>query len=169
MAAVRQATLDELVRVGYGRLSIDGIARRAGVARTTVYRHWDDLPALVVDALGSLHRQPPPSEADTPRERVRQLLLHLVEVTNDPLHAAVNAALVDGGRRDPHLAELLHRGSDRRRAALVAAVAAAVPGVDAELAAVALAGAVFYRGLLTATPLRAEEVDGLIDVVLGPE
>lgn len=40
--------------------------------------------------------------------------------------------------------------------------------VDAEATALALAGAVFYRRLLTASPLGHDDVDGLVAAVLGP-
>ncbi len=45
------ATLEELVAVGYGHLSFEGIARRAGVHRSTLYRHWSDKHELVTEAL----------------------------------------------------------------------------------------------------------------------
>ena len=167
-AAVREAALAELATVGYGRLSIDGIAKRAGVARTTIYRHWPDLPSLVLDALQSLHRQPPPDEATTPRDRVRQILVHLTEAMRDPFASALQAALVDAGERDPRLAELQYRLNDRRRGALTAAVAAAHPEVDAELAATALAGAVMYRRFAAGRPFEEGDVDDLVEAVLGP-
>ena len=38
--AIRGAVLEELAAVGYGRLSIEAVARRAGVSKTAIYRRW---------------------------------------------------------------------------------------------------------------------------------
>ena len=51
-AAVLDATLAELAEAGYAALTIEGIARRAGVHKTTVYRRWKDRETLVADVLG---------------------------------------------------------------------------------------------------------------------
>lgn len=51
MTAVLEATRAELVRVGYGALSVERVAEIAGVAKTTVYRRWPRKPELVRDAL----------------------------------------------------------------------------------------------------------------------
>ena len=50
-AAVLRATLDELAAVGYGNLSFESVAHRAGVHKTTLYRHWPGREALVREAL----------------------------------------------------------------------------------------------------------------------
>src|SRR5438445_13559594 len=56
-ARVRQAVLDaafaELGEKGYGGLSIEAVAQRSGVAKTTVYRRWPTRDELVDDALDS--------------------------------------------------------------------------------------------------------------------
>lgn len=44
---VRAATLAELGRVGFAGLTIDGVARAAGVNRTTIYRRWPSKAALL--------------------------------------------------------------------------------------------------------------------------
>ncbi|HEY3485891.1 MAG TPA: helix-turn-helix domain-containing protein, partial [Ilumatobacteraceae bacterium] len=51
---IMEATLDELGEVGYGALSIESVARRAGVGKATVYRHWDGKLDLVTDSLVTL-------------------------------------------------------------------------------------------------------------------
>jgi AcrR family transcriptional regulator len=51
--AVFAATLAELSEAGYAALTVEAVARRAGVHKTTVYRRWPDREALVIDALTS--------------------------------------------------------------------------------------------------------------------
>lgn len=52
-AAVLTATLEILAETGFGGLTIDAVAKKAGVHRTTVYRRWGTREHLVVDALAS--------------------------------------------------------------------------------------------------------------------
>jgi len=50
-AAVQAATLDELAAAGYADLTIEAVAERASVHRTTIYRRWPDKRSLVLAAL----------------------------------------------------------------------------------------------------------------------
>ncbi len=173
--AVLDAALAELAERGYGAFTIDGVATRAGVARSTIYRLWPDRARLVADAIDALNQQPPPRPADgeTPRARIATLVHHLSDAMRSSPVAACLPALIDGAERDRTLRRLHHHYNDRRRAALVTAIAAAVDSGDARsdidpgLAAVALAGAVMYRRLMTSRPLRDDEVEPLIATVLG--
>lgn len=49
--AVRDATLAELAEHGYAGLTVEAVATRSGVHKTTVYRRWGGVDGLVVDAL----------------------------------------------------------------------------------------------------------------------
>lgn len=50
-ADVLRATSELLLEIGYDQLSVDDVARRAGVHKTTVYRRWPTIPELVFDAV----------------------------------------------------------------------------------------------------------------------
>jgi AcrR family transcriptional regulator len=54
-AQVRRTVLDaalaELSAVGYAAFTIDGVARRSGVHKTTIYRRWNGPGQLVADAI----------------------------------------------------------------------------------------------------------------------
>jgi AcrR family transcriptional regulator len=52
--AIIDATIDVLVRDGYDRLSMEGVAAAAGVGKTTVYRRWSSKAELVIDAMATL-------------------------------------------------------------------------------------------------------------------
>jgi TetR/AcrR family transcriptional regulator, regulator of autoinduction and epiphytic fitness len=176
---VREAALHELAETGYGGFTIDAVARRSGVARSTIYRHWPDKVALIADAFDSLNVQPRPApgpdgEHVTARERVRGLLVHLAEVFQDSIFEACVPALIDAAERDPQLRAFSHEYSGRRRQALTDAIRAGVSSgelpshVDPELASTALAGAIMYHRLMTADRFDPSRVDDLIDSVLGP-
>jgi AcrR family transcriptional regulator len=175
--ALLEAALAELAEAGYAGFSMESVAVRAGVGRSTLYRHWNDRLRLVADALEVLNVQParPDPAAEVPaRVRVLQLLTHLTDaVVHGPV-AAVLPALVHAAAQSDAVADFWHGYSARRRQALVDAITAGVETgelrpVDPVRAAEALSGAVFYRRLMTDRPLTAAEVPGLVDVVLGPD
>jgi AcrR family transcriptional regulator len=52
--AVLATTYQLLTEAGISGLSVDEVARRSGVAKTTIYRHWPSRSALVLDACSKL-------------------------------------------------------------------------------------------------------------------
>ncbi|NTX40324.1 TetR/AcrR family transcriptional regulator [Myxococcus sp. CA033] len=50
VAKILEATLEEVARVGYENLSIEAVAERAAVNKTTIYRRWETPEALVLAA-----------------------------------------------------------------------------------------------------------------------
>jgi AcrR family transcriptional regulator len=174
---VLTAALAELADRGYGGFTIDGVASRAGVARSTIYRLGHDRLSLVAEAMESLNVQPTADPAERPadpREQVLVIVTHLAEAMLGSPMSACLPALVDGAERDAGLRRLHHGYTTHRRATLVAALArlrdagGTHPSLDPDRAAEALAGAVFYRRLMTPTPLGHDEVEPLVDSVLGP-
>src|SRR5918911_3967499 len=59
---IRAAILRLLAEVGYGSLTMDAVAARAGVGKATIYRRWRTKQDLVVDTISDLTR----TEASTP-------------------------------------------------------------------------------------------------------
>lgn len=174
---VLAAALAELAERGYGGFTIDGVAARAGVARSTIYRLGHDRPGLVAAAMEALNVQPtadPADRPDDPREQVLTIVTHLADAMRDSPMSDCLPALVDGAERDPALRALHHEYAARRRATLVDALSRlrdtgdGHAGLDPDRAAEALAGAVFYRRLMTATRVGREEVASLVGSVLGP-
>ncbi|MEW9551794.1 TetR/AcrR family transcriptional regulator [Nonomuraea sp. NPDC050783] len=49
--AILDATMELLSEVGYDRMSVDQIARRARASKATIYRRWAGKPELVVDVI----------------------------------------------------------------------------------------------------------------------
>lgn len=170
---VRRAALAELAAVGWGDLTIEGVAARAGVAKSTIYRHWRGKAALVADAIDDRSTQPDPPADGTAREQVGVLLRHLADAMRDPELSPTVPALVDAAERDPSIAALFHRHNDRRRRRLADVLRAGVADgelpahLDPATAAAALAGAVVYRRLMTAEPF-GDDIEDLVTAVLGP-
>ena len=171
---ILRAALDELGEVGYGAFTIESVAARSGVAKSTIYRHWSDKLALIADAFQTFHQQQGPNIANgSSRERLERIVRHVAEVVGDSIFSACVPALIDGAERDPGLREFHHRFQTEARQPLVAVIAEGVAAgdipahVDPEFAAYALLGAIFYRRLMSGEPLDPELAGKVIDTVLG--
>ena len=62
---ILDAALDLLLDVGYDRLTLDAVARRARASKATLYRRWADKPSLVVDAMVRAKQAPSIESHDT--------------------------------------------------------------------------------------------------------
>src|SRR5579859_3320864 len=81
---ILQAAVEELAEVGYGRVRMESVAARAGVAKSTLYRHWPDKLALIADAFETFHEQMVPDLGELPvRDALTLLLRHVAEVVVD--------------------------------------------------------------------------------------
>lgn len=173
------AALEELAEVGYGGFAIESVCRRSGVAKSTVYRHWRGKLTLVGDALRSLNVQPGspvtggPPPGQSPRERVVEIVRHLAIAFSGSTVAACTPALVDAAEHETDIRDLFHEYNAERCQTLVDAVtdgvvSGAFPArVNPDLAAVAMAGAIVYRRLMTPTPMNPSDAEALVATVLG--
>ena len=169
------AALGELGEAGYGAFTIESVAARAGVGKSTIYRHWPDKISLIGDAFEVAHEHAVPSvEGLTARESLQRLLHHVAEVVVDSTFSSCIPALIEGAERDSRLREFRHRYSALRRQSLTTLIAQGVANgefgtaLDPELAAQALLGPIFYQRLMTSEPFDPNRVGDLIDMVLGP-
>ncbi len=62
---ILEATLELLLEVGYDRLTLDAVARRARASKATLYRRWERKPGLVVDAMVRAKQAPAMADHDT--------------------------------------------------------------------------------------------------------
>jgi TetR/AcrR family transcriptional regulator of autoinduction and epiphytic fitness len=174
--AICSAALQEFASAGYAGFRMESVATRAGVGRSTVYRHWTDKASLIADALETLNTQPDPDHelfAGTARQRVELLLNHLASVLAESPFSACVPALIHAAENDCAMRDFLHTYSSRRRQRLTDTIAAGIAAgefsarTDPDAASVALSGAMFYRRLMTADASDAAFIAGLVDTVLG--
>ena len=172
-AAVLAATLAELADVGYARLTVEAVAQRAGVHKTTVYRRWKDREALVVDALTDhvAADRPIPDTGDVAtdlRALARLLVTHLT-VT----HLGVVATMFSDAARLPEIADVRRRFfADRFRRATPLVTRAVergqLPqGTDPALLLKSLIAPVYLRLLVTSEPLDDAVADHAAEITLA--
>ncbi len=171
---ILQAALDELGEVGYGSFRIESVAARAGVGKSTIYRHWTDKLALIADAFETFHVQMVPNtDTGSPRHRIESLVRHVAVVFVDSTFSVCIPALIEGAERDERLRKFHHEYSAERRQSLIDVIAGGIAAgdlpshLDPELAALALLGPIVYRRLMSDTPFDPARTADLVDTVLG--
>ncbi len=112
--AVLAATLLELADRGYAALSIEDVARRAGVNKTTVYRRWGDRQSLVIDTLTDEMAVVTSPDTGTIEGDLRAWALALIRALVSPLGQAMVNTMLIGGADIPEVAEAKRRFFDDR-------------------------------------------------------
>jgi len=173
-AAVQAATLDELAAAGYADLTIEAVAARAGVHRTTIYRRWPDKRSLVLATLldYAADQLPIPDTGDLRRD------LHLFgqaldsDLRRPQAHALVYTLVADppgpselSDVRSELWADRLHLAQAIPRRAIERGELA----VDTDPAGVIdmLAGPIYLRRFIQGRPMTATEIDDLATRVVA--
>ncbi|MDA8369071.1 MAG: TetR/AcrR family transcriptional regulator [Nocardiopsaceae bacterium] len=109
VAAIHEAALDETAEHGLGRLTMEGIARRAGTAKTSLYRRWSSPEDIVIEAL---YRMYPMEEPSPGADDLRGDLIAALKLMRDglmqPIYGAVMGAVLEEARRRPDLHKRLY-------------------------------------------------------------
>jgi AcrR family transcriptional regulator len=170
--AILDAVLELLHEGGYGRVTVEAIAGRAHVGKSTIYRRWSSKGPLVVEALGRMLHLGPAVDTGDVRQDLQALLRRVVGVVGQPLLTLSIPGLVADLGADPDLAAAFRQtfiDPKRARVALLLDQAVARgqldPGVDAELVTDLLVGPVLWRAILTGAPLDEGFISGLVDHV----
>ncbi len=170
-----EAALAELGEVGYGAMTIESIAKRAGVGKATVYRHWSGKLDLVESALELLVADMDVPAEGTVRERVTGLLAWLAGYLQDSTLSVCMPAMVSAAQYDESVRDFHYRFSIERKQVMVDLLSEGVASgelpTDADVALLteALVGPLFYRRLMTGDAYPPERVGAIVDLVLGPE
>lgn len=162
--AVYAATLELISEGGLQQITVERIAERSGVSRSTIYRRWPSLARLYYEAFnGIVHRSTTPARGDTANE-LREYLQDYADRLNDPSYCSVLVALLDGAWRDPELArvhkELFNERSSRAAAILAVGMRAGKirSDIDISEAIEALVSPFLYRRLVEQQPIKPDEV-----------
>ncbi|KUL35647.1 TetR family transcriptional regulator [Streptomyces sp. NRRL F-4489] len=170
-AAIRAAVFEELAAVGFARMSIEGIARRAGVGKTAVYRRWRSKLHLVLDVVSAVAAAGLPApDTGTLRGDVRMLLEVAARALRHPMASQIIPDLLAEAARSPELAAALKAAlHDSQEGVAAAVVARAVErgelpaDVDSRLALDLLTGPLYWRLLV----VRDEVPAGYLDALAG--
>jgi AcrR family transcriptional regulator len=174
MAKILDATRALLVEGGVRRLTVEGVAARSGVAKTTIYRRYRSKDELALAVLLRMVEEvvTVPDVGDIRAELIA-LVGGAVRILGTTVMGSVMQGLVSDLASDPKLGEafrdqivstrlaevrrLLERGAKRGQLRA---------GLDPELAHDLLFGPVYYRLLLSGRPLDEALAQRIVDAVL---
>jgi AcrR family transcriptional regulator len=175
-ASILRAALEQGEELGFDSLTVEGIAARAGVAKTTIYRRWPNISAIVMDAfLAEVTRTAPIQERTTVREsfaasmrmlargyrgrqgKILRPLLGRAQL-DEKLREAVRKRWVEPRRQFAR--EIIRRGIERGELRA---------GLDPDVVLDALYGPFYHRLLVPYDDASISDayVDALVDTVFG--
>jgi AcrR family transcriptional regulator len=171
---VLTATLDLLTEAGLGGLTFDDVAKRSGVAKTTIYRHWPNRKALIIDACLRMNDgEDEPPDTGSLEGDVTAILTNLAELLVTARWSSILPSIVDAAERDPEIAEVHSRLQRWHAAPLRAALERAArrgeiaPEVDLSAIAAALRGPLYFRRWFSRDPINDSFVNLIVQSVLA--
>ena len=105
--AILDATRQLLVADGdVGSLTVESVAARSGVAKTTIYRHWPSRSALILDACSKLRPKSEITDTGNLKDDLTSLTMNLANRLKTARWATILPSIMDAAERDPELAKL---------------------------------------------------------------
>jgi AcrR family transcriptional regulator len=173
-AAILDAAMEMLTEKGLAGFTIEGLAARARVGKTTIYRWWPSRGAVALDAfLSAVEPQVPYPDTDDFESALRGQVLALVRVFRDTPAGRVVRAILAEAQTDLDLAEAFRaRWLESRRTTGRAVFRRAQEAgrlrqdLDIETAIDLVYGAVYFRLMTGHQPLSDEFVVHLTDYAI---
>lgn len=172
--AITDAVVEVLVRDGYDRLTMEGVATAAGVGKSTVYRRWSNKAELVIDTMATL--KPAIDAIDTGTlEGDIELMVSVSCSPQSQRLLQVMVSICSALPREPDLLEAFRtRFTEPRIARMTEMLERARgrgelgPDVDVAMVASLLPSLMLQRALTTGQPAGRAYAEQIVDSVLLP-
>jgi AcrR family transcriptional regulator len=170
--AVLEATLQQLGDRGLAGVSVDEVAKTAGVNKTSVYRRWPSRGALVLAALQTLRdHEPPPPQAGSLRENLIAMLRAKVAIVSTRSGRKILRAMI--AFEDEEVARVAGALRKLRYRVPLAVIEHAIlrgelsASTDASLLAEVLLAPMYYRIIVLNQPVSERYIERVVDQVLA--
>lgn len=170
---VLSAAFELLSEGGVASFSVDEVARRSGVAKTTIYRHWPTREALVIDACSRMIAEQETPDTGSLEGDVTAILMEIAHLLPTANWSFVLPSIVDTAERNPEFAEIHSRIQRGHAAPLREVLQRAVDRgelpvrADASTIVAALLGPLFYRRWFSREPIDDAFVKTIIKLALA--
>ncbi|MEV4637799.1 TetR/AcrR family transcriptional regulator [Actinoplanes sp. NPDC049548] len=172
-AAIRNAVMNELAEVGYGRLSIEAVARRAGVGKTAVYRRWSNKLEMVLEIVSGVAERSVPMPDTGSFATDLQLLMFIVsKALQHRIASQIIPDLMAEAARTPKIAETLQRALRTHQLAVGEKIVGQAvergelpPGTDPDIAVDLMLGPLYWRLAVSRTPIDDDYLEKLVAAV----
>lgn len=173
--AILKATREILAQGGVHGLTVEGVAERSGVAKTTIYRRWRSKEDLALAALLEVIREEPPlPHVGNTQAALNAYLGQLIKNVNSKLYGRILRGLISELAVDRELARGFREQVLLRRIGPIAGLLARGiergelrSDLDLELAVDLLLGPIYYRLLMSGEPLTTAFITRLVRAVMA--
>jgi AcrR family transcriptional regulator len=104
--AMLQATLELLAEVGFEAMSIEAIASRAGVGKTTIYRRYSSKAELVADAIESIREEIVIPDTGSLWGDMDALIQNAAQISLNPLGRQTVAMIISSASSNAEFAQI---------------------------------------------------------------
>lgn len=166
--AALAAALEVLLDDGIDAVTYEEVAARSGVAKTTLYRHFDSKQALVVEAARGCHVELPTPDTGDLEQDLRQLFGRATDAQEEQRVPEVVLAVLAASTRDPELRSLLDDSLEHVRRPLRTVLRLAqlrgelAADLDLDLAVTMVVGPFTQRRIVDLQPVDDAFVDAAI-------
>jgi AcrR family transcriptional regulator len=170
---VLKTTFELLMENGLSGVSVDEVAKRSGVAKTTIYRHWPSREELLLDACSKLGAKFDAPDTGTIKGDVMEIASGIAALLRSKNFSSVMPSVIDAAERDGRIAALHAKIHADTLAPLYAVLERAkrkgeLPRncVTADIVA-AIVGPLFYRRWFSREPLDDRFIKSTVMRALG--
>ncbi|MEV6347032.1 TetR/AcrR family transcriptional regulator [Actinoplanes sp. NPDC051851] len=174
-AAIRNAVMNELAEVGYGRLSIEAVARRAGVGKTAIYRRWSNKLEMVLEIISDVAgRKVPLPDTGSFAGDLQLLMMIVSRALQHRIASQIIPDLMAEAARNPQIAETLQRVLRTHQEAVgdklvgQAIARGELPeGTDPAVAVDLILGPLYWRLAVARQPVGDDYLEKLTEAILA--
>lgn len=167
-AAILDAAVTLLDERGYGAMTVDDIARRAGVGKQTIYRRWPSKAAVVLEAMTTrTAAEVPTPDTGSVRGDVRLLLRNAFAVLRSGRQSVVRSLMAEAQLSEEFATAFRDQFIAQRRSVLIDLIKRGIArgeleaDADVEFLADMIYGPMWYRLLNRHAPIDDEFADTL--------
>jgi AcrR family transcriptional regulator len=170
---VLAAASDLMAARGVSSLTIDEVANRSGVAKTTIYRHWPERTSLIVDAINAQLEHVGTPDTGSLRGDLVAFFGGMMRTDLSGHVGDIIPSLIEAAGRDPEMASLLDRIGSQRRRVIELLLERAIsrgeiePRADLEPLVGVIVGPILYEKMIRRRLLTPEYVDACLEIVLA--
>ena len=164
---------DLIIERGVGALSIEEVASRSGVAKTTIYRHWPERASLIIDTVRSTFEHVGTPDTGSLRGDFEAYFNGMVRADLSGRIGQLMPCIIDAASRDVEISTLLERIKDEREAPVRAIVERAqargeLPSdLDLRIVIGTIVGPIVFRKIVQRLPIDEEYVHACLDVAIA--
>ena len=169
-----EATLELAAESGLHACTFDAVSERSGIARSTLYRHWNNQSELVMDALESQHMDE--HVAPNTGSLRDDMLVHILEMGRHLEGSTMGAMipqLVAAASTDPDMSDIMRNASNHYLSVDAEIIERArergevAKDIDSTYAALLFSAPIFYRYLLARKPVDGKWITSHVDAIVG--